>query len=48
MKIITKVLANRMKEMLDKVVSENQNAFIPGILFSDNIMVSYKVMHYLK
>lgn len=48
MKVITKVLANRMKNMLEKVVSESQSAFIPGRLISDNIMVSYEIMHYLK
>ncbi|KAL8146376.1 hypothetical protein AgCh_004207 [Apium graveolens] len=48
MKVITKVLANRMKDMLEKVVSESQSAFIPGRLISDNIMVSYEIMHYLK
>ncbi|KAL8122327.1 hypothetical protein AgCh_018896 [Apium graveolens] len=48
MKVITKILANRMKNMLEKVVSESQSAFIPGCLISDNIMVSYEIMHYLK
>lgn len=47
-KIVSKVLANRMKPMLDKVVSPNQSAFIPGRLISDNIMVSFEVLHYLK
>lgn len=47
-KIITKVLANCMKEFLQSVVAENQSAFIPGRLISDNIMISYEVMHYLK
>lgn len=47
-KIITKVLANRMKNMLNLVVSENQSAFIPGRLIADNVMISYEVMHYLK
>lgn len=47
-KIITKVLANRLKKTLDSVVSENQSAFMSGRLISDNIMVSYEVMHYLK
>lgn len=47
-KIITKVLANRMKTMLDGVVAENQSAFIPGRLIKDNIMVGYEMIHYLK
>lgn len=34
--------------MLDGVVAENQSAFIPGRLITDNIIISFKVMHYLK
>lgn len=46
-KIITKVMANRMKHMLDCVVSECQSAFIPGRAITDNIMVGYEMIHYL-
>lgn len=48
-KIITKVVANRMmKRMLDDVVTEGQSAFIPGLLITDNIMISFEVIYYLK
>lgn len=47
-KVITKVVANRLKEVLGDIISETHSAFIPGRLISDNIMVSYEVMHYLK
>lgn len=47
-KIITKVVTNRLKEVLDDIISKTQSAFIPGRLISDNIMVSYEVMHLLK
>lgn len=48
MRIVTKVMANRMKELLNDIVSENQSAFIPNRLIYDNILISYEVMHYLK
>lgn len=48
MKIITEVMANRLKEVLNNVVSDMQSAVIPGRLISDNIMITYEVMHFLK
>uniref|UniRef100_A0A803NUT6 Reverse transcriptase domain-containing protein n=1 Tax=Cannabis sativa TaxID=3483 RepID=A0A803NUT6_CANSA len=47
-KVITKVLANRLKGLLSRIISLNQSAFIPGRLITDNIMVSFEVLHYLK
>lgn len=47
-KVITKFIASRLKEVLNMVVSDTQSAFIRGRLTSENIMISYEVMHYLK
>ncbi|KAM6552992.1 hypothetical protein CsatB_013754 [Cannabis sativa] len=47
-KVITKVLANRMKGLLSEVISKHQSAFIPSRLITDNIMVSFEILHYLK
>lgn len=47
-KIISKVLANRLKRLIDSIISETQSAFIPDRLITDNIMVAFEVMHYMK
>ncbi|XP_060960654.1 uncharacterized protein LOC133031222 [Cannabis sativa] len=47
-KIVSKVLANRMRGIIDKIISTTQSAFIPGRLISDNVMIAFEVMHYLK
>jgi intergrase/recombinase len=35
-KIISKVLANRLKKVLEKIISNSQNAFIKGTDFGFN------------
>lgn len=47
-KIVTKVLANKFKGILPKIILPNQNAFIPDRLITDNIMVTYEVFHTMK
>lgn len=46
-KIISKILAERMKPWLHNVITENQSAFIPGRLITDNVLISHELMHSL-
>lgn len=48
MKIVTKVIANRMKVCLSEVFSEYQSAFISGQLITDNILMAHELTHKLK
>lgn len=47
-KIITKTLDNQLKKELADIVSEEQSAFVPGQLITDNIIVAYKTMHTIR
>ena len=47
-KIFSKVLANRLKRILPQIVSKQQSAFMTDRLISDNIMVAFETLHYMR
>jgi hypothetical protein len=48
LKIITKTIANRIKLILNDIISPHQSAFLPGRLITDNTLIAYESFHYLK
>lgn len=47
-KILAKVLANRWKQILPVIISENQFAFVPGINITDNVLVAFEMIHLME
>lgn len=47
-KVISKILVNRLKQHLSGMISENQAAFIPGRMITDNVIIAHEIFHSLK
>lgn len=47
-RLISKVLAIRFKLILPHVTSNSQNAFVSDRLITDNILVAYEIIHFLR
>jgi len=47
-KLVAKVLANRLKIILHKCISENQSAFVPKRSILDNSMIAIEVVYHMK
>ena len=47
-KLVKKVIANRIKLIMDHIVCPNQCSFVLGRLSSDNIIIAQEVIHSMK
>ena len=47
-KVISKCLVNRMRPLLDDLISPEQSAFIPGRMITDNALVAFECIHHMK
>ena len=47
-KLVSKVLANRLKRILGRIISDFQNAFVAERVIIDNILISFEILHYMK
>lgn len=47
-KITVKAVANRIRRILDKVIGEEQSAFVSGRLITDNVLVAYGSFHAIR
>nr|XP_025664883.1 uncharacterized protein LOC112763420 [Arachis hypogaea] len=47
-KVITKILANRLRSVMNNLVMPNQCSFVPGRQSSDNIIITQEVIHSMR
>jgi hypothetical protein len=46
--MVSKLLANRLKQVIDKCISEEQSTFVVGRSITDNALIAIEIIHALK
>ncbi|XP_077232161.1 uncharacterized protein LOC143866893 [Tasmannia lanceolata] len=44
-KVITKLMANRMREVMHRIINPSQSAFIKGRLIQENVLLTHDICH---
>lgn len=47
-KIVSKVLSNRLKQILPDLIDQSQSAFVKGISIQDNVLIAFEAIHSMK
>nr|DAD28952.1 TPA_asm: hypothetical protein HUJ06_030420 [Nelumbo nucifera] len=47
-KIVSKVLANRLKVLLPNIISNAQSTFVPGRAITNNVLVAFELIHFMR
>ncbi|KAL8116071.1 hypothetical protein AgCh_022528 [Apium graveolens] len=47
-RILSKIMANRLKKILESIISDRQSAFIEGRLLTDNALIAFEINHYMQ
>jgi len=44
-KVVSKCIVNRLRPLLQDLISPNQSAFVPGRMISDNALIAFECLH---